>query len=77
MSVPRKMQEFAALYGCEIIERPTLDDGFQADWLFATCNGNEEAICRSYYGNHVALDKLKDILQHVSGRTLAQFWTGR
>ena len=77
MSVPKKMQEFAAIYGCEIVERPALDDGFMADWLFATCNDQEEAICRSYYGNVVGLNKLKEILQRVSGRTLAQFWTGR
>jgi hypothetical protein len=76
MSVPRKMQKLAAVYGCEIVEKQILDDGFQADWLFATCDGKEEAICRSYYSNnHIDLDTLKDVLQRVSGRTLAQFWT--
>jgi hypothetical protein len=77
MSIPRKMQTFASVYGCEIVEKPALYDGVQTDYLFATCNGKEEAICRSYYGNHIDLNTLKDVLQRVSGRTLAQFWTNR
>jgi hypothetical protein len=75
MNIPCKMQKLAAVYGCEIVEKQALYEGFLADWLFATCNDKEEVICRSYYGNHVDLNKLKDTLQRISGRTLAQFWT--
>ena len=76
MSVPRKMQEFAAIYGCEIVERYSGNPD-EGDILYAQANGNEEMVCRSYYGNHVDLNQLKDILQRVSGRTLAQYWIGR
>jgi hypothetical protein len=73
MSVPRKMQEFAALYGCEIVEKPTYD-GYR---LYAQANGNEAMLCLTYEARDVDLNNLKDVLQRVSGRTLAQFWTGR
>ena len=81
MSVPKKMQEFAALYGCEIVE---LYSG-EGDVLYAWPKGvsrqeatnRQEFVCRVYYARDVDLNKIKSILERVSGRTLAQFWTGR
>ncbi len=73
MSVPKKMQEFAALYGCEIVDKYS----GEGDALYAKANGKEEFICHWYDVKHIDLNTLKSILQRVSGRTLAQFWTGR
>ena len=75
MSVPRKMQELAAIYGCEIIEKSSME----GDELYAKANDNgcERFICRTYNARFTNLAKLNQVLQDVSGRTLAQFWTGR
>ncbi len=78
MSVPRKMQEFAAIYGCEIEERQPLNPYEDKDlYAVANDNGQEAFICTFSHAHLVDLNKIKGILERVSGRTLAQFWTGR
>ena len=81
MSVPKKMQEFAALYGCEIVELWSNEGEALYAWPKGVsrqeADKRQEFVCRVYYARDVDLNTLKSILQRVSGRTLAQFWTGR
>jgi hypothetical protein len=79
MSVPKKMQTLAAIYDCEIVE---LYSG-EGDVLYARpkdvslqeATNRQEFVCRVYYARDIDLNTLKEIVQRISGRTLAQFWT--